>query len=77
MAWTFPRQRDGSYIAHDGARCRGLIVHKPKAARPWLAYRVTQTSKGLVLAGADSFRTLARAKAFYADNPGVWQRGAR
>ena len=75
MAWTFKRNAEGDYEAHDGERVRAVIIRHAKAASPWGVHRIRHLTDGTYeLQGRDSFRTLVEAKDFCANRPGIWGR---
>jgi hypothetical protein len=73
--WIVKRQTTGTYQCIDPCGIwRAEIMYKPKAARPWLVWRIWRNRDNSFkeYGGCDSFRTLAEAKDFVVNRPGVW-----
>lgn len=74
MSWTFKRNAEGEYEAHDGERIRAVIIRHPKAQVPWGVHRIRllPDDKYEVRDAGERFRTLGQAKDFCSNRPGIW-----
>jgi hypothetical protein len=71
--WTFSRVIPGEYEAHDGERVRAKIIRR--RPRMWIAHRMRLQRDGTIeLQSGDIFHTLAEAKDFCCNRPGIWGR---